>query len=122
MIKEVEVIVEVPVRDLLEPLSVRPSDHPAGLVCLEEPDDEANTWTWTDENGEVTRFGDFFGVYTAGIQRGWAAALALETAFPEDRYRHRVTQGAWHAQCASYHGISLSPEGDYATGPDDWSQ
>ena len=113
------IVTEDPVAEPQSPLSVRPSDHSDGLVCLEEADDAGSTWTWTDDGGEVTGFDTAFGVYTSGIQRGWAAALRLE-GFPQGAYRDRQLRAAWHAQCASYHGIDLHLEGEQETDPDDW--
>lgn len=113
------IVTEDPVLEPLSPLSVRPSDHPDGLVCLEVADDAGSTWTWTDDQGDVTAFGTAFGVYTSGIQRGWATALSLE-GLPESRYQDRLLAAAWHAQCASYHGTDIRLEGEQTTDPDDW--
>ncbi len=111
----VEAVVEPPV-----PLSVRPSDHEqSGLACLEQEDDQGNTWTLTDDSGDVSSAAKLEGVYTAGYWHGWATALALE-GFPEDDWLTLLLNWAWHAQCASYHGVELGLDRDGATEPDDW--
>ena len=123
----VEVRVEVPVEEPVVPLSVRPSDHPNGFVCLEAPNDEGHTWTWADdevgEDGElgVTGYTAEFGLYLSGVQRGWATALRTQ-GLPQSVWQQREIQAAWHAQCASYYGIDLRVDAEYATDPDDWSQ
>lgn len=116
----VEVPVEVPVEEPVVRLSVRPSDHPVGLACLEEEDAEGNTWTWTNDEGEVESFDTAFGVYTSGIWFGWATGLELEGILPARQQEMRQS-AAWHAQCASYHGIDVRNEDEYAIEPDDWA-
>ena len=113
----VERIVEVD--PPVERLSVRPSDYEdAGLVCLEQEDEDGNTWTRLDETGEVTGFGTGFGVYSAGTWNGSALELQLAGA-PEEDWREFQLASAWHAQCAQYHGAAGLPH-DHATDPDAW--
>ena len=113
----VERIVEVD--PPVERLSVRPSDYEdAGLVCLEQEDEDGNTWTRLDETGEVTGFGTGFGVYSAGAWNGSALELQLAGAH-EDEWLDLQLASAWHAQCAQYHGAAGLPH-DHATDPDAW--
>lgn len=113
----VERIVEVD--PPVERLSVRPSAYEdAGLVCLEQEDEDGNTWTRLDETGEVTGFGTGFGVYSAGTWNGSALELQLAGAH-EDEWLDLQLASAWHAQCAQYHGAAGLPQ-KHATEPDDW--
>lgn len=120
----VEKIVEVEVEPPVVPLAVRPSDHEdAGLSCLEEEDEEGNTWTWTDEEEVSTGASTAFGVYSAGAWSGWATALVVELDdFPVEYWQDLQRSAAWHAQCAQYHGVDILLTDEYATEPDDWSK
>ena len=121
---EVEKIVEVEVEPPVVPLAVRPSDHEeAGLSCLEEEDEEGNTWTWTDEEEVSTSSSTAFGVYSAGAWSGWATALVVESEdFPVEDWQALQKIAAWHVQCAQYHGVDILLTSEYATEPDDWSK
>jgi hypothetical protein len=124
---EGEKIVEVEVEKIVEVeeptvrYSARPSDHPGGLFCLAEEDTEGHTWTWTNDDGDTERFDTAFGVYTSGIWFGWSTGLELE-GLPSERWQEMRKSAAWYAQCASYHGIDVRNEAEYATEPDDWMQ
>lgn len=123
----VEVIVEVPVEPPVVPLSVRPSEHEdGGLVCLEQEDEEGNSWTWTDEaddeGGEATNHGTGFGVYMAGVWSGWANSLGVD-GFAESDWQELRRLAAWHAQCSEHHGVDIGrPAEALATDPDDWRE
>ena len=121
---EVEKIVEVEVEPPVVPLAVRPSDNEeAGLSCLEEEDEEGNTWTWTDEEEVSTSSSTAFGVYSAGAWSGWATALVIGSEdFPVEEWQALQKNAAWHAQCAQYHGVDILLTDEYATEPDDWSK
>ena len=121
---EVEKIVEVEVEPPVVPLAVRPSDNEeAGLSCLEEEDEEGNTWTWTDEEEVSTGSSTAFGVYSAGVWSGWATALVVELEdFPVEDWQALQKIAAWHVQCAQYHGVDILLTSEYATEPDDWSK
>lgn len=109
----------VEVEPPVERFSVRPSEfEDAGLVCLEQEDEDGNTWTRMDEKGEVTGFSTGFGVYSAGTWWGAALQLQLEGAPEEDWLELRLAS-AWHAQCAQYHGAAGLPH-EHATDPDVW--
>lgn len=121
---EVEKIVEVEVEPPVVPLAVRPSDNEeAGLSCLEEEDEEGNTWTWTDEEEVSTSSSTAFGVYSAGAWSGWATALVVESEnFRVEDWQALQKLAAWHVQCAQYHGVDILLTSEYATEPDDWSK
>lgn len=130
----VEVRVEVPVEPPVVRLSVRPSDHPGGFVCLEEANEEGHTWTWgdsqdpeedegdADESGsDIGSYSIEFGVFVFGVQRGWSVALRNHNLSPDSWLEHDI-QAAWHEQCAAYHGVVLVDSKEYITDPDHWIQ
>lgn len=116
-------VVEVPVEPPVVRLSVRPSDHPGGLVCLEQANDGGHIWTWArgddTEDAEAGAAGHTveFALLASGIDRGWSIALRT---LADSEWLYLDQRAAWLAQCASYHGADVRLDGEYATDPDEW--